>query len=227
MKLAEGATARVLASLPLLVLIGRSLLYPMSFWLALVVAAIITIAGIVDIKRYTNSALAIYLGQCLGTLAALSIWPMAVEHFVGLNTSGYSLMIPVALVMFALSTQVTYYVKAYRSVASVLTTGMVYASLLNDQVYAPLLAISAGIALVVMGGLKFREKIPFFFGQLNVLGGILFYCGYVVDAYNNAPWLFTIGLGLAVLMLASVLEKKQKIIINTVGNYWSELKEWG
>lgn len=226
MKLNEGLTARALISLPLLILLGRSLLYPMSFWLAIVIAAITSTIGIVDTKRYTQSALLIYLGQWVGTLAALSIWPMAVEHFVGLSLNYYSLMIPVALLLFGLSTQVSYHAKTYRSLASLMATGLTFAALLDDQAFAPLLALSAGIALVTIGGLKNREKIPFFCGQLSVLSGILFYCGTVVDAYSNAPWLFSIGLGLAVLMLASVLEKKHQIIIKTVSAYWNEIQEW-
>jgi hypothetical protein len=167
------------------------------------------------------------VGQCMGTLAALSIWPMTVDHFVGVSQNFYSLMVPFALLLFALSTQVVYYSKAYRSGGSVLTTGLAYAALLDDQAFAPLLALSTGIALVVLGGLKNREKIPFFCGQLSFLGGILFYCGYVVDAYSNAPWLFSIGLGLTVLMLASILEKKHQLIVKAVGNYLNELKDWG
>jgi hypothetical protein len=150
-----------------------------------------------------------------------------VGHFVGLSNNFYSLMIPVALLLFALSTQVAYHAKAYRSFASILATGLAYAALLNDQAFAPLLALSTGIALVSMGGLKYREKIPFLLGQLSFLGGILFYCGYVVDAYSNAPWLFSIGLGLVVLMLASVLEKKHQLIVHAFGNYMNELKDWG
>ncbi|NOT13536.1 MAG: hypothetical protein HOP23_17205 [Methylococcaceae bacterium] len=226
MQLAEGVTARALISLPLLILVGRSLLYPISFWLAIVIAAIIATIGIVDAKRYTQSALVIYVGQCLGTLAALSIWPMTVEHFVGISQNLYSLMIPVALVLFALSTQVAYHAKAYRSLGSLLATGLAYAALLDDQAFAPLLALSTGIALVIIGGLKYHEKIPFFLGQLCFLGGILFYCSYVVDAYSNAPWLFSIGLGLVVLMLASILEKKHQSIVKAVGNYLNELKDW-
>ncbi|MDO9241343.1 MAG: hypothetical protein Q7U30_15110, partial [Methylicorpusculum sp.] len=156
----------------------------------------------------------------------LLIGPMTVQHF-GLPDNFYTLAIPVAIAMFALSTQVVYHAKAYRSLGSVLATGLVFTALLNNQAFAPLLALSTGIALVVTGGLKFREKAPFFLGQLNILGGILFYCGYVVDAYSNAPWLFSISLGLAVLLLASLLEKKQQLIVNAVGNYLNEIKEWG
>lgn len=227
MKLAEGLTARALVILPLLIIVGRTLLYPLSYWLAIVISAIIASIGIVDVKRYTQSALVIFMGQCAGTLAALSIWPMTVEHFVGISHNLYSFMIPVALMLIALSTQVTYHAKTYRTLGSIMATGLAYAALLNDQAFAPLLALSTGIALVTIGGLKYREKIPFFFGQLNFLGGVLFYCGYVVDAYSNAPWLFSIGLGLGVLMLASILEKKQQLIVKAVGNYLNELKDWG
>lgn len=227
MKLPEGLTARALVSLPLLILVGRSMLYPFSFWMAIVVAAIIGIIGIVEAKRYTQSALIIYVGQCLGTLASMSIWLMSVEHFIGFSHNFYSLMIPVALMLFALSSRVAYHAKAYRSLSSILATGLAYAALFDDQVFAPLLALSTGIALVTIGGFKNHEKIPFFCGQLSFLGGILFYCGYVVDAYSKAPWLYSIGLGLAVLMLASILEKKHQLIVKALGNYLNELKEWG
>jgi hypothetical protein len=226
MKLAEGLTARALVSLPLLILLGRSLLYPLSFWLALAVATMTAIVGIVAVKHYTQSALVIYLSQCAGTVAVLLVGPMTVQHF-GLPNNFYTLAIPAAIALFALSTQVVYHAKAYRSLGSVLATGLVFTALLNDQAFAPLLALSTGIALVVTGGLKFREKAPFFLGQLNLLGGILFYCGYVVDAYSNAPWLFSISLGLAVLFLASLLEKKHQLIVNAVGNYLNEIKQWG
>jgi hypothetical protein len=227
MKLSEGLTARALISLPLLIIVGRALLYPFSYWLTMVVAAIIACIGIVEVKRYTQSALVIFISQCLGTLATLSIWPMTVGHFADIFHNLYSFMIPVALVLFALSTQVAYHAKAYRSIGSLLATGLAYAALFDDQAFAPLLALSTGIVLVSLGGFKYREKIPFFFGQLSFLGGVLFYCGTVVDAYSQAPWLFSIGLGLAVLMLASILEKKQQLIAKAVGNYLNELKGWG
>jgi len=150
-----------------------------------------------------------------------------VEHFIGFSHNFYSLMIPVALMLFALSSRVAYHAKAYRSLGSILATGLAYAALFDDQVFAPLLALSTGIALVTIGGFKNHEKIPFFCGQLSFLGGILFYCGYVVDAYSKAPWLYSIGLGLAVLMLASILEKKHQLIVKALGNYLNELKEWG
>ncbi|MBS3952542.1 MAG: hypothetical protein KGZ88_06305 [Methylomicrobium sp.] len=226
MKLTEGLTARALVSLPLLILLGRSLLYPLSYWLAIALAAMTATVGILAVKQYTQSALVIYLSQCAGTVAVFLIGPMTVQHF-GLSNNFYTVAIPVAITMFALSTQVVYHAKAYRSLGSVLATGLVFTALFNNQAFAPLLALSTGIALVVTGGLKFREKAPFFLGQLNLLGGILFYCGYVVDAYSNAPWLFSISLGLAVLLLASLLEKKHQLIVNAVGNYLNEMKEWG
>lgn len=227
MKMAEGLTARALISLPFLLLVGRSLLYPFSFWIAITIAAIIASIGIVDVKRYTQSALVISMGQAIGTVSALSIWFMAAAHFEAASHNYYSLFIPFALLLIVLSTQVLYCSKAYRCVGSVLATWLVYIALLDEEIYAPLLALSTGIALVVIGGLKYREKITFFCGQLSFLGGILFYCGYVVDAYSHAPWLFSIGLGVIVLILASILEKKHQILVKAVGSYLNELKDWG
>jgi hypothetical protein len=74
MRLAEGMAARALISLPLLILVGRSLLHPVSFMLAMVISAIVVVYCIYDIKRYTQSKFILYICQWLGTLAAISIW---------------------------------------------------------------------------------------------------------------------------------------------------------
>ncbi len=226
MRISEGMAARILIWLPFLILTGRSLLYPLTYPLVIAIAAVIAVAGIADVKRYTRSALAIYAGQWIGTVAALSIWPLTVAHFFGDELNNVSRMIPVALMLFLLSTKVTYSAKNYRSISSVITTGLVFAALANDHSFAPLLALSSGIALIVAGGLSYREKIPFLAGNLCFLGGVLFYCGYVVNAYTAAPWVFSICLGLSVLMLASVLDKKQTLIVKTAGQYWDEVKTW-
>jgi hypothetical protein len=226
LRLGEGLTARVLLSLPLLILIGRSLLHPASCLLGIVLALITAVICILDLKHYTKSASIIDAGQFVGTLAALLAWLNVTDTLLDLGYQNYGLLLPAALLLFILSVYVDRYSATYRLLGAVLACGLITGSLLDGQAFAPLLALATGLSLSVVG-LRYHEKVPFFAGHLCCLGGVLFYCGYAIDAYQQAPWLSTIGLGLAVLLAASYLEKRQQHIIRKVDAYWHELQSWG
>lgn len=225
MHLAEGLAARGLISLPLLILVGRSMLHPASSSLFAVLASLVAVIGVVDIKRYTKSALAIQLGQALGTLAALAAWLVLAHGLSDFGRMNAGLWLPLSLLLFILSASVECYATTYRLLGALLALGLVAKGLLEGQALSPLLALATGIALS-LAGLRHREKIPFFTGHLCFLSGILFYCRYAVDAYQHAPWLSSIGLGLLVLLAASYLEKRQQAIARKMDGYWLELRNW-
>ncbi|GAB6141026.1 hypothetical protein JCM14076_17550 [Methylosoma difficile] len=222
--LPEGLAARALISLPLLILIARSVLHPVSLILCVVLAVIVAVVGIVDIRRYTDSALVV-VGQWLGTFAALFAWLIVADGLGDFVPAHHGFLLPLALLMFVLSAYVDYYPVAYRNMGSVLAFVLVAGALHDQQAFAPLLALATGI-LLTLSGLRQREKIAFFCGHLCFLGGILFYCRYAIDAYQHAPWLSSIGLGLLVLLAASYLEKRQQIIMSKADAYWEALKSW-
>ncbi len=225
MRLAEGMAARALISLPLWIMIGRSLLHPTSYLLAIVLSAIAVAYGIFDIKRYTRSALLIYFGQLLGTAAAIAIWLVILQQFSIGADSRRSALLPVAIILFALSCQVEYHARLYRFLSSVIAVCLCYGAMLEQQTLAPILAIAVGI-LLTTAGIRYREKLPFFAGNLCVLGGFLFYWEYAVDFYATAPWISSIALGLLVILLASYMENKEKQIIAKSRYYFNELKQW-
>jgi len=224
MQLYEGLAARVLISLPLLILVGRSVLHPVSLVLSVVLAAIVAVIGIIDIKRYTDSSLVV-VGQWFGTFATLLAWLLVSNNWDDFVPTHYGLLLPMVLLLFVLSAFVEYYPRAYRGIGACLAFGLMAGALFNEQAFAPLLALATGVLLSLIG-LRQHEKTPFFCGHLCFLGGILFYCRYAIDAYQHAPWLSSIGLGLLVLLAASYLEKRQQIILRKVDAYWDELKNW-
>jgi len=225
MRLAEGMAARALISLPLLILVGRSLLHPVSFWLAMVISAIVVVYCIYDIKRYTESKFILYICQWLGTLAAISIWLLLLEQFSAFSSNQFSRILPVAIILFALSGQVNFHARLYRFISSVMTVMLTYSAMLDQQTLAPIFTIAAGIILTI-AGLKHREKISFFSGNICVAGGFLFYWEYAVNFYSNTPWICSIALGLAVILLASYLENKENQIVEKSRYYFNELKNW-
>ncbi len=90
---------------------------------------------------------------------------------------------------------------------------------------APVISIASGIFLTVYG-MKYREKIAFFCGNICVAGGILFYWEYAVNLYSKTPWISSIALGLFVILLASYIENKEQHIKAKTRYYLSQLKSW-
>lgn len=225
MRLAEGLAARALVGLPLWIIIGRSLLHPASYPLAIVLTAIVVVFGVFDIKRYTQSRIILYIGQCLGTLGAVSIWLMTLDRFAVNAGSQQWVLLPVTAILFALSGQVEFHARLYRIVGSLLALWLCYGAMLEQQTLAPIFAIAAGIVLTV-AGMHYREKLPFFSGNLCVTGGLLFYWEYAIGFYADAPWMSSIGLGLLVILLASYIENREKQIIAKSRYYLDELKRW-
>jgi len=224
MRLPEGLAARALISLPLWIIVGRSLLHPVSYILASVISAIVVVYCIYDIKRYTQSAFVTYSAQWLGTFAAIAIWISLLAQF-NVVFNELSALLPAALILFALSGQVTYHARLYRFISALMTLVLCYAAMLDQQTMAPVISIAAGI-LLTAAGIRYREKVPFIIGNLCVLGGFVFYWEYAVNLYSSAPWICSIILGLSVILLASYIENKEKQIMSKSRYYFNELKEW-
>ncbi len=225
MRLPEGMAARALISLPLWILVGRSLLHPASFLLAIVVSAMLVTYCIYDIKRYTKSAFLIYIAQWVGTFSAIAAWIAVLFEFSGARHFELSCLLPIAIILFALSTKVAYHARLYRFISTLITIGLSYGAMLNEQAMAPTFAIAAGI-LLTLAGIKHREKIPFMGGNICVTGGFLFYWEYAINLYSNAPWISSIVLGLSVILLASYIENREKQIMAKSRHYFEELKSW-
>lgn len=225
MRLPEGMAARALITLPLWIIAGRSLLHPTSSLLAIVLSAVVVAYGIFDIKRYTQSTFLVYSGQWLGTFAAVAIWLIVLNQFDVDAGSQLSALLPIAVILFALSGKVEFHARLYRLISSTLAVILSYAALFDQQTLAPIFAIAAGILLTV-AGIRHREKFPFFSGNLCVIGGFMFYWEYAVDIYATSPWISSIALGLAVILLASYMENKEKQIVAKSRYYFKELKHW-
>ncbi len=225
MRLPEGMAARALVSLPLWIIIGRSLLHPASYWLAIVVSSIVTIYCIYDIRRYTRSASVVYFAQWVGTFAAIAIWLIVLQHFQTIAAGHLNALLPIAVILFVLSGQVDFHARLYRFVSSCLTVVLTYGAMIDQQALAPVFTIAAGILLTV-AGIRYREKVPFFSGNICVAGGFLFYWEYAVDFYAAAPWISSIVLGLTVILLASYLENKENQIVAKSRYYYNELRNW-
>jgi len=226
MRLFEGLAARALLSLPLWIIIGRSLLHPSSALLTTVILAIIVVYCIYDIRRYTTSGTVIYIAQWIGTFAAIAIWGNVSFEYGDISNPLF--ILPAGFILFSLSGQVAYHSRFYRFISSLIIVGLNISALTSPQdtaIIAPIASIASGIFLTVYG-MKYREKLAFFCGNISVLAGILFYWEYAVNLYSNTPWISSIILGLLVILLASYIENKEQQIKSKTRFYFNELKSW-
>ena len=226
MQLFEGLAARALLSLPLWIIIGRSLFHPSSTLLVTVILGIVIVYCIYDIKRYTSSAAVIYLCQWVGTFAAIAIW-MNISIEYG-DITNPLFILPIGFILFSLSSQVSYHAWLYRFISALVIVGLNFSALTDQSglsFIAPVAAVASGIFLTVYG-MKYQEKIAFFCGNISVASGVLFYWEYAVNLYSNTPWISSVILGLCVILLASYIENKEQQIKSKTRYYFNELKSW-
>jgi LytS/YehU family sensor histidine kinase len=133
--------------------------------------------------------------------------------------------LPIAVILFVLSGRVEFHARLYRFIASVLVMFLTYGAMIDQQTLAPVFTIAAGMFLTV-AGIQYREKMPFLSGNICVAGGFLFYWEYAVNIYATAPWISSIILGLLVILLASYIENKDKMIMAKTRYYFNQLKNW-
>ncbi len=225
MRLPEGIAARLLMSLPLWIILGRSLLHPVSYLFVIVTSVIIAEFCIHDIKRYSRSASILYVCQWIGTLSAIAVWLVLLNQFATVSGQHLNFLLPIAIILFALSGQVEFHARLYRIISSVLAILLTFGAMLGQQPLAPVFSIIAGIFLTV-AGLRYQEKTPFISGNICVLGGLLFYWEYAVNLYAASPWISTIAIGLIVLLLASYIENREKQIREKSSYFLDILKSW-
>jgi uncharacterized membrane protein YhdT len=225
MRLAEGMAARALISLPLWIMVGRSFLHPMTYILTMVIATIVTIFCIYDIKRYSESFLITYFLQWVGTITAIMAWIITLNEFKIASSTQLGLFLPIPGILYALSTQVKHYPSLYRSTAAVIALFLTTGAMFDGHYLAPIYTIATGLLLSI-AGIKHQEKLVLIIGTLCTLSGFVFFGQHAVHLFSSTPWVSSIILGLIVILLASYLEKKDNKMMEKSRHYFSEVKSW-
>jgi hypothetical protein len=224
MILSEGVAARAIIWIPVLIMIGRSFMYPVSFLLPVVLLAYAALWLIHDVKQVTNSPLILFVGELAGILSILAVWFCFAVQVADIVQIGI-LLLPVALILFLISEKVDYFNTLYRTLAALLATIICLTFESGTWLYMPLIIIAVGVLLIV-AGIHYREKIPMLAGVVCFVAGILSYVHFAIYVYQASPWLSSIGLGLSVLLLASYIENKEKRIVQKTKYYFNEFKAW-
>lgn len=223
---AEGVAARCLVWLPLAILVGRSAFLPWS-WLTpagllFILATLLT----QDLARASWARLAEPCGilaavlgaQCLLfglASAALADAGRIILHFLA-----------TASLLFLMGGRSARYGASLRGLSALtaLLGCFAYFAVCRDH-SAALLFLGVGVALVY-AGIAYRQRWVLFAGTVGFLAGMIFYGKLTLGLYQASPWLSLTGLGVAVLLFASFLEKKRKPLAALGRRCWETVNTW-
>lgn len=224
MQLPEGIAARVILWIPVLIMVGRSFLYHVSFLLPSVLLMFAAIVLMIDLKKATRSKAFVIAGEWAGVASVFLAWLIVVEQLDGKIPFGI-LLLPFSVVLFTLSEKVDYCARLYRTTASLLAAGICFTTDSSGLYFVSVISIFMGI-LLASAGIRYREKGPGIAGAICFISGVLFYFDYVVHFYQSSPWLSSTVLGVFVLILASCIENREKKIVQKTKFYYNEIKNW-
>ncbi len=223
MRLFDGILARVIVWVPVLIMISRSMLYPVSILLPVSLLAYVSLWLLYDVKRATDSKRVVLVSEMLGVATALIAWLCLMIKASSFMQPMY-MILPVALLLFFVSEYVQFNARLYRLIASLLTAFICFQ--LDFIGYASsLVGIISGLLLMV-AAIRYQEKLHIVTGLISFFSGLVFYMRYVMYFYHASPWLSAIALGLTVLLLASYIESREKQIVQKSRDYYAELKSW-
>ena len=225
----EGRVCRLMLTAPLLVMIGRNLFYPVD---AAYAALVLAIAGAYLAFHWGRRAgIPAVRGLCqLAGLAVLTIaWflfmvPSLVHVDPGEGVALYLLLLPIAVVagLNALTAEASF-VRSWRLAAAAIAVGAVLAAHLVDG--APLVSIIGvlvSMAIIVLGVLA-GTKLIALSGCAAAVASLGNVAVKAVAFHADYTWVMLAGVGILVLLAASVAERGGGVFRRKVMVVWGRL----
>ena len=225
----SGFSARLLVWVPLFIIIGRSVFYPLSDIQYAVMMSLISWVMIKEIPRVTGKAEFVPLLQYFGMTLAIMAWFIGADNIIQSVSSSieiYASAFPIVVFLFITSFHIQDDSPATRFVAAMIAMLTVLCMLLDKHSYiTALVSMGTGIGLSV-AGLYLHEKLVISCGAISLIGGLIYYMGFLLDMYHAMPWLSAGLLGVAALLLASWIDKQQGSVKGNLGIAWNAFKNW-
>ncbi len=227
MRLAEGWAARLIAGLPLLIIIIRQWFYGWGYIELASVLGILATTLLVQLPGQVQLGSWQRYTQMLGAVFAAAAWVVLSDGLFPYGPYVYWLTyLPVAAFLFLMPDLIPGCGAGYRNAGSWMVILVTLASTLGYFSYADALLSIASGTLLGLGGVYYRARLPLILGLANVATGTVYYLKIIVDLYQYSPWLATAALGIAILLLASYLESHAARILIAGRGYLDEVRGW-
>ncbi|MDC0358069.1 hypothetical protein OAO01_04570 [Oligoflexia bacterium] len=233
MRTLEGKFVRVMLFVPFLVLVGRTLhLYNTSaFFIAMLfgIAAVLLFAFSPVYATNKKHAVAY---QGLSVIPAGIAWgTLAVELISQLHAPDYLylpiLCLPFAGLLIVMSMYTLSSGAAYRrsGVLLAIITGIVQ-MMLFPGVISALFSVALGIAAVGYG-FTVQQRTVLIFGVIGVVVGLFYNVKLAaMELVAVSPWISLAVIGIVTILASSYLERHFSKIVEVVGTFRNNMKEW-
>jgi ABC-type microcin C transport system permease subunit YejB len=179
------------------------------------------------IRNRTGAEIASFAGT---SVVALSWWVFAQDViWTAERTIAYPYMAvfaPIALVLFIGAERSATYARHYRSTASILLTGLSLQLLLADHAFANgVLVMLAGVPLATWGLIR-KHRQPLLGGAAIATAGLCAVIASAVEHMTVNSWLLFAGLGVALVLVSSVIERYGRRALRSTLDAWADLSDW-
>ena len=227
---AEGAAVRAMFLLPLAIAATRFGLHVETLWgfcaLGALFGTVLVFGG-----TWIRDRRGVEFASLTGTTAiAVSWWVFAGNAvWSAEQTIAYPYLAvfgPIALFLFAGAERSPTLARYYRVAASLLMTLLSFQVLVADHsVVTGILTVLAGVPLAVWGLFR-KHREPLIAGAVVASAGFCAALAAAVEHMTVNSWVLFAGLGVALVLVSSVVERYGKRALRSTLDAWADLRAW-
>lgn len=227
---AEGGAVRAMFLLPLAIAGTRFGLHVDALWGYCALGALFGTTLIFGGTWIRNRSL-VEVASFVGTLAIGMSWWVFAQDIVWAagRTMAYPYVVvfaPIALYLFIGAERSPGGARYYRGVASALLTALSVQVLLADPtVITGVLLVMAGVPLAMLGLFQ-KHREPLLAGAVIAMAGFFGALAAAVEHLTVNSWILFAGLGVALVLVSSVVERYGKRALRSTLDAWTELRDW-
>ncbi len=227
---AEGAAVRAMFLLPLAIAATRFGLHVEALWGYCALGALLGTTLIFGGTWIGNRSL-VEVAAFVGTVITGFSWWVFAKDFVWAADQAIAfpyvaVYAPIALLLFIGAERSPGNGRYYRGAASLILTVLSLQVLLaHHSVFTGVLLVLAGVPLAALGLFR-KHREPLLAGAVIALAG---FCGALAAAVEHMTvnsWVLFAGLGVALVLVSSVVERFGKRALRSTMDAWSELRDW-
>ncbi len=232
LKTLEGRFARMLMWTPPLLLIGRTgyFYYPSELFTGCILAAV-ALLGFLFLPSVTSQIRIQKVLQGMSVMSAIASWLCFADVIFRALSLGNHWTLPLcSLPTAALLLTVSFYTigggAGYRRCSALIALGGVTVNLfLFPGLFASFLCLLTAVLILVYGYVV-EQKVIFFSGVVGVIVGLGYHLKFALSFYSLVNWGSLAITGVAIIILASIIERHQRQYKEKLLVFRKRFQEW-
>jgi len=228
----EGVIARLLLYVPMGVLLGRNI------WLYAADGFIFAVMSVVVFILFRQVSLQLKRDSKLRKLLETASVIPAIGFGLGVCSVAVTLVrdplawlfplfaLSVAALLVELSTRAAVGALMHRRLAAAILSAAVVVNLIMFSSVATAAAcLLVGLAVLVYGYMV-EQRVVFALGTITLLAGLIYQMQFAIDVFNLGSWGSLAALGVAAILIGSVVERHGMKLKVTLSGWGKRFKQW-